>query len=154
MKDNPLSQITKENPTFFQHKKTNLFDISADSAYFADENGKAVDFKMAHDLYDEHTSWNEDAKNIWRQNLPCTLSSYSDFMWHKLELRMNELNDSETVRKQKKAVMRQLLKQETSESGCHVMDLCNLKEYGSYSRLTGDYTKYSAKFKFGHKLLI
>ncbi len=113
--------------------------ISADAAYFADEHGESIDYQMAHDLYDVYTKWNEDAKDIWRKGLPCLFASYSEFMWHKLDVHMNELDDSELVRQQKKALMRQMLNHETSESGCHVMDLCNLKEYGSYSRMTGNY---------------
>ena len=47
------------------------------------------------------------------------------------------MNDGDEARTIKKALMRQMLKQETAESGCHIMDLCSLKEYGSYSRMTG-----------------
>lgn len=132
-----MCKVIKENPSFFQHKKENLFNISADAAYFADEDGNAIDYQMAHDLYDVYIKWNYEAKDIWEKKLPCELKNYTEFMWHKLEIHMNEANDSDEIRRVKGALLKQMLKQETSESGCHIMDLCNLKEYGSYSRMTG-----------------
>jgi hypothetical protein len=130
-------EMINENPTFFQHKKKNLFLISADAALFVNEHGEEINYDLAHDLYDVYTEWNEDAKDIWEKEMPCRFASYTEFMWHKLDEHMNAANDPEHTREVKRALMRQMLKQETAESGCHVMDLCNLKEYGSYSRMTG-----------------
>jgi hypothetical protein len=123
----------------FKHKKDKLFLISADDALFVDENGQTIDYQMCHDLYDEYKNWNLEAKAIWEtKKIPNSeLISYTDFMKYKLDIHINEKNDSEEVKKLKRAVLEQMLKQETAESGCSIMDLCSLKEYGSYVVPTG-----------------
>ena len=125
--------MIKENPTLFQQKKKKLF--SDDFIYCANEHGKVYDSEMCQQFYNLYKAWNAEAKLLWIQKKKSKFQNYTDFMLNKLK--KNTENDSDEIKKVKKAILMRCLKAETVECACHTMDMLSVDEYGSYDRPAG-----------------
>lgn len=122
--------MIQEHGDLFHHKKKSLFTDGGFMVYFVDEYGRALDPLMCLSFYDMYHEWNQDAKQIWRQNLRTTYESYAEFMYAKLAA--HTANDTDEVKKIKYALMKRMLIAETVESGSKDMTEVSLNEYGSY----------------------
>lgn len=131
LQGNPIYKLVIQNPTLFQHKKKRLFETL--SAYCADAStGRECDPELSERLWLDYKRWNNEAKSYWEQRRTSEFKNYAQFIMNKLDESMNELGDSDDIRRMKIAIFIRFLKWETTEAGCSSMSMCSLNEYGSY----------------------
>ena len=138
--------LTQEHQNIFFHKKSSVW--SEKHIYCSDVTGNVCDEKVSAEMIKFFDDLYEESRTFWNLQIDCEFKSYEDFIHCRLEEFIK--NDSEELKKVKRAILRQQSKILCIEIGCARLNESSVKEYGSYVR----FDDVNIEFPGGYSTLV